>query len=289
VYLPYLAFVDGTTRNALGLNGLKDFVDIVGPHELAHQWWGHQVGWATYHDQWLSEGFAEFTAALVVQQTKGLDAYNKLYENKRKQILEKGRYSSVSNDKAGPLWQGYRVASWRAPSAYQAMTYEKGAYVLHMLRMAMVDRKKPNPDQDFIDMMKDFVSTYSGKNPSTADFQAIVEKHLTPSLRLTTDGKLDWFFQQWVYGTTIPKFTSKVDISDAGGGKYKLSGSVTQSEVTNDFVSVLPMYLVFDKATVKIGAIPLVGNTTKDINVEIPLPQKPRSFAINANHDVLAR
>ena len=289
VYLPYTAFIDSTTRAALGMMSLKEFVDIVGPHELAHQWWGHQVGWATYHDQWLSEGFAEFTATLVMQQTKGWDGYNKLYEDKRKRILEKSRYSSITNDKAGPIWQGYRVATWRCPSGYQAMTYEKGAYVLHMLRMAMQDRRKPNPDQAFIEMMTDFAKTYAGKNASTADFQSVVEKHMTPSLHLTQDGKLDWFFQEWVYGTAIPKFSSKVDVTDAGGGKYKLSGTVTQSEVTNDFVSVLPLYLVFDKGTIKIGSIPLIGNVTKDINVELPLPQKPKSFAINAMHDILAR
>ena len=290
VYLPYLAFVDGTTRNALGLNEVKDFVDVVGPHELAHQWWGHQVGWSTYHDQWLSEGFAEFTAGLVVQQTRGMGAYNKFWENKRKEILQKDRGATITYDKAGPIWQGYRLATWRAPFAYNTIVYNKGAYVLHMLRMAMVDRKKPNPDQDFIDMMTDFATTYAGKNPSTADFQRTVERHLTPSLKLTTDGKLDWFFQEWVYGTTIPKFTSNVTVTDIGGGKYKLSGSVTQSEVTNDFVSVLPLYLVFDKGQmIKFGSIPLIGNTSKDVSLELPLPQKPKSVAVNAMHDILAR
>jgi peptidase M1-like protein len=290
VYLPYLAFVDGTTRNALGLNDTKDFVDVVGPHELAHQWWGHQVGWLTYHDVWLSEGFAEFTAGLVVQQTRGNGAYNKFWERKRKSILEKSFHSSITNDKAGPIWQGGRLTTWQDPSGSSVIIYDKGAYVVHMLRMAMQDRRKKNPDEDFIAMMTDFATTYAGKNASTADFQHIVEKHVTPALRLTTDGKLDWFFQEWVYGTAIPKFTAKVDVSDAGGGKYKLSGTVTQSEVPSDFVSVLPLYLIFDKGQfVRVGSIPLIGNVTKDINVELPLPMKPKSFAVNAMHDVLAR
>ncbi|HMA53380.1 MAG TPA: M1 family aminopeptidase, partial [Acidobacteriota bacterium] len=63
VYLPYLAFIDSTTRNVLGFGSeAADFVDQVGAHEVAHQWWGHKVGWRTYHDAWLSEGFAEFTS-----------------------------------------------------------------------------------------------------------------------------------------------------------------------------------------------------------------------------------
>ena len=290
VYLPYLAFMDSTTRAQLGMMRIKDFVDVVGPHELAHQWWGHEVGWKSYHDQWLSEGFAEFTAGLVVLQTGGIGAYNKFWEDHRKVVLERATGALISNDKVGPIWQGFRVASWQDPAGYQAMTYYKGSYVLQMLRMAMQDRRKPNADQDFIDMMKDFVTSYSGKNPSTADFQHVVERHLTPTLKLTTDGKLDWFFQQWVYGTAIPRFSAKVDITDVGGGKYKLSGTVTQSEVTSDFVSVVPMYLEFDKGQmIRIGAIPLIGNTTKDVNVELPLPQRPKSFAVNAMHDILAR
>jgi hypothetical protein len=290
VYLPYIAFLDSTTRVQLGMLDVKDFVDLVGPHELAHQWWGHQVGWKTYHDQWLSEGFAEFTAGLVLQQTTGIPAYNTFWEKKRRAILEKSIGSTMTNDKAGPIWQGWRLGTWQAPSAYQVIVYYKGSYVVHMLRMAMQDARKPNRDQDFIDMMKDFVTTYAGKNPSTADFQRIVEKHLTPALKLTTDGKLDWFFHQWVYGTDIPRFTSKMDISDAGGGKYKLSGSVSQAEVSADFVSVLPLYLEFDKGQmIKIGSVALIGNTSKDINIELPLPQKPKSFAVNAMHDILAR
>jgi hypothetical protein len=290
VYLPYLAFVDSTTRNTLGLNFATDFVDVVGPHELAHQWWGHQVGWKTYHDQWLSEGFAEFTAGLVVQQTKGNAGYNKFWEKKRKTILEKSFKSTITNDKAGPISQGWRLSTWQDPSGANVIMYEKGAYVLHMLRMAMQDPRKQNRDQDFIEMMTDFATTYTGKNPSTSDFQRIVEKHLTPSLKLTTDGKLDWFFQQWVHGTAIPKFTSKVEITDAGGGKYKLSGTVTQSEVPNDFVSVLPLYVTFDKGQViRIGSIPMIGNVTKDVNVELPLPGRPKALLVNAMHDVLAR
>ena len=101
------------------MNQAKDFVDFVGPHELAHQWWGHQVGWKTYHDVWLSEGFAEFTAGLVVQQTKGNNALNKFYENKRKYILERSFQSTITNDKAGPISQGYRINTWQDPSAYR--------------------------------------------------------------------------------------------------------------------------------------------------------------------------
>jgi len=288
IYMPYVAFLNGTQRNTLGLNGLKDFVDSVGPHEFAHQWWGHQIGWKTYRDQWLSEGFAEFTSALVMQQTGGWSKYDDFFEKARRTILEKPRAATISNDEAGPITQGYRLATWRNQNAYGAIVYSKGAYVLHMLRMAMFDGAKG--DEAFIAMMKDFATTYAGKNASTADFKRIVEKHATQTLRLTKDGKMDWFFNQWVYGTVIPKLDAKLDFQDAGGGKYKVTGSITQSNVTDEFGIVVPLYAHFDKKSfVKIASTLVVGNMTKPISFEIALPRKPQRLSINAMHDVLTR
>jgi hypothetical protein len=290
IYLPYLAFIDGTSRMNLGLNGVADFVDQVGTHEFGHQWWGHSVGWKSYHDQWLSEGFAEFTSALVIQQAGGWAKYNKFWEKARRYILDRPAHAIVTNDAAGPIWQGQRVASWQNESAYDAMTYSKGAYVLHMLRMAMHDRSKPNPDTAFIEMMTDFAQTYAGKNASTADFQRIVEKHAPQSMKLTSDGKLDWFFSEWIVGTAIPKLDSKFTVTDSGNGKYKISGSITQSGVPDTFVSLVPIYISFDKgASARIASLPVIGNSTKPIEFEAPLPRAPKGVTINNMHDVLAR
>jgi len=130
IYLPYTAFLDSTTRMNLGLMGMKSFVDAVGPHEFAHQWWGHQVGWRSYRDQWLSEGFAEFTAGLVLQQSGGWKTYNDFFEKARRHILEKPRYGTITNDQAGPISQGWRLSTWQNQEAGEAMMYSKGAYVL---------------------------------------------------------------------------------------------------------------------------------------------------------------
>jgi hypothetical protein len=291
VYLPYLAFVGSTVRNMMGFGlDMAQFVDQVGAHEVAHQWWGHQVAWRSYHDEWISEGFAEFTSGLVLEMRKGPAVLNNFYELKRKRILEKQRGAHLTSDQAGPISQGLRLSTWQTPGAYGALVYDKGAYVLHMLRMTMRDTKQPVPDQAFMDMMKDFATTYAGKNASTADFQQIVEKHATPSLKLTKDGKLDWFFNQWVRGTDIPRYTAKVDITDAPGGKYKLSGSITQSEVSSNFAAVVPVYLVFDKNSfARLGQVLLVGNASKPVDIELALPKKPRSVVVNAMHDVLSR
>ena len=103
VFLPYLAALDGTQRRELGYGvGTAEFLDLVGPHELAHQWWGHAVGDATYRDAWISEGFAEFSAALVMERTLPAKRLADYWEKSRDLILEKPPGILVSIDQAGP-------------------------------------------------------------------------------------------------------------------------------------------------------------------------------------------
>jgi hypothetical protein len=134
VYLPISAYTDSTQRWMLfgQINAkLTGFVQEVTPHEVAHQWWGHAVGWASYHDQWLSEGFAEFSAGLFLQQAVGAawrKDYIEFWERLRQRILETNNYGIAPND-AGPLWMGLRLISPRTEDAYQNVTYPKGAYV----------------------------------------------------------------------------------------------------------------------------------------------------------------
>jgi hypothetical protein len=116
VYLPISAYTDSTQRWMLfGEINTKfsGFVQEVTPHEVSHQWWGHAVGWASYHDQWLSEGFAEFSAGLFLQQAVGPDwrkDYLEFWERLRLRILEKNSFGLSPND-TGPLWMGLRLIS----------------------------------------------------------------------------------------------------------------------------------------------------------------------------------
>jgi hypothetical protein len=290
VYLPYIAFLDSMTRNTLGLNDLKEFVDVVGPHEFAHQWWIHAIAPKSYHDAWLSEGFAEFTAGLVLQQTGGWKRYDAFWETKRKVLTTKDRGALLTYEQAGPISQGFLLSNWQTPYGYNRIVYDKGAYVLHMLRMAMQDRKSKNPDEAFTAMMTDFAKTYSGKNVTTEQFQAVAEKYAPQSMRITQDGKLDWFFQQWVYGTTIPRITQNLTVTDEGSGKYRISGTIVQSEVPDNFAVVMPLYAIFDKgAWARLGSVAMVGNKTQDVNIEIPMPRKPSKVVANAMHDILTK
>jgi hypothetical protein len=285
VYMPYLAYIDTTQRaQLLGTRGGTDtFWRYVAPHEIAHQWWGHVIGWDSYHDQWMSEGFAEFSASLYVQFIRGNDKFVDFWEDLRKQIVEA---SPATKDRKpytiGPVTQGYRLNNGKTGGAAQFLIYSKGAYILHMLRMMMYAQNKGG-DARFQAMMKDFVQTHFNKPVSTEDFKAIVEKHITPEMNVTNDGKMDWFFNEWVYGTQVPAY--KLEYSVASDGT--LSGKLSQSGVTDDFVMLVPIYVDMGKGWAKLGAARIIGNSSIEIK-GVKLPAVPKRVAVCAMNDVLA-
>jgi Peptidase family M1 domain len=287
LYLPLSAYLDPTQRYRLlnGINAsLNNFIDEVTPHEVSHQWWGHMVGWSTYHDQWLSEGFAFFSAGLYLQLTeKTPEKYQKYWQDARQYVLEKNNFGNRRND-AGPVWLGERLDSARNRAAYNAVIYRKGGYVLHMLRMMMLDNK--DGDKPFIDMMHDFVSTYMNKNASTEAFQRIVNKHMTPAMNLAGTGKMDWFFYEWLYATSVPRYKIDFTLTDVEDGKCLLKATVTQSEVTPNFVMPVPIYADFDGHVARLGAVPMIGNSTSK-ELQIKLPKRPKHVMLNHWHDIL--
>jgi hypothetical protein len=287
VYLPLFAYLDPTQRYALLGHidsGLTDFVDEVTPHEVSHQWWGHMVGWSTYHDQWLSEGFATFSAGLYLQLTeKTPDKYLKYWQNARLYLLEKNSFGNRRND-AGPVWLGERLDSAKNRAAYDAVVYRKGAYVLHMLRQIMFDDKEG--DKPFIDMMHDFVSQYTNRNASTENFEKVVEKHMSPGMNLAGNGKMDWFFYEWVYATAVPRYKFDYTLTDADGGKCLLKATLTQSEVPANFLMPVPIYVDMDGRIVRLGAVGMLGNSTSK-EIKVTLPKKPKRVMVNYWHDVL--
>ncbi len=287
VYLPVSAFLDSTQRWMLmGQHAFRfaDFIQEVTPHEVAHQWWGHMVGWASYHDQWLSEGFADFSAGLFLQQVeKKPDKYLRYWDQARKEILEKNQFGMRAND-AGPLWMGLRLNTRKTMGAYNRLVYPKGGYVLHMLRSMMRDPK--TYDAKFIAMMKDFVQTYYGQNASTEDFKRVVEKHMTPIMNLEGNGRMDWFFNQWVYGTEVPRYRLDYSLEEKDG-KVWLTGVVEQSDVSPNFKMLVPLYLDFNGQPVLVGRLGVLGSG-KSKEFRVALPQRPKRVLLNAEHDVLA-
>ncbi|HYH45057.1 MAG TPA: M1 family aminopeptidase, partial [Thermoanaerobaculia bacterium] len=287
VFLPYLAFLSSTQRAQLGLQGAAGFVEEVGFHEISHQWWGHLVGWSSYRDQWMSEGFAEMSAALAVQHTQGWGRYGGFWEARRRQILTRPA-GGLAPWEAGPLTLGHRLTTPRTPTG-NVLLYAKGAFVLHMLRMMLWDGDAKEPDARFVALMKDYAASFAGREATTADFRRIAERHMVPALDLAGDGTLGWFFRQWVDGTEIPRFRLDLATTPEAGG-LRVRGTVRQEEVGPDFRVILPLYLETDDGTtVRFAQVPLTGTTPREVDVLVPTSKKSKGVRANLRHEVLAR
>ncbi len=288
VYLPYLPGLSSLLKLELGMDGYAGFVEQVGIHEIAHQWWGHHVGWATYRDQWLSEGFAEFSTALLIELTQGAEAHDEFWEQRRRSVLGKVQGTTLAPYAAGALTLGYRASTAASPYAGRELIYSKGAYILQMLRTLMRDEKSKS-DERFFAMMRDFADSWKGRNPSTEDFKAHLQKHMIPELNAAGDGTVDWFFDQWVYGTEVPAYAAEVQIEKAGKNKYRLFGTLSQSGVSDDFMALVPTYIDFGKGKLgKFGRAPFKGNMTQKIDVTLELPKKPKGVLLNGRKEILA-
>jgi hypothetical protein len=285
VYMPYIAFIDATQRAQLmGVSGgTSTFWRYVAPHEIAHQWWGHIIGWDSYHDQWMSEGFAEFSASLYVQLIRGNDKFVDFWEDQRLLITESTpRTKDRKPYTVGPVTQGYRLNSGKTGNVARYLIYPKGAYILHMLRMMMYDQNGGG-DARFQAMMKEFVKTHFNQDVSTEDFKKMVEKYMTKQMNVDNSGRMDWFFNEWVYGTEMPSYKFDYQIGSDGS----LSGRITQSGVSDNFVMIVPVYVDMGKGWSKLGAATIVGNSSVELN-GIKLPATPKRAMICALKDVLA-
>jgi aminopeptidase N len=288
VYLPVCGFWDGTIQHQLGLNPADPYWKTVTAHEVAHQWWGHTVGFESYRDQWMSEGFADASAAIFLQATrKTPNDFRDFWKYLKQQLTETNSDGFRPID-VGPVTMGFRLSSPKTGwSIYQNLVYPKGAYILHMVRMMMWSPK--TSDTEFIAMMHDFVTTYRLKVATTEDFKAMVEKHMTSAMDLEGNHKMDWFFNEYVYGTQLPHYHLESQIKtspDADTLWFKL----TQSGVSDDFRMMIPVYVeLSDGRTIHLGVVSLRGNTSGEKSVNLGKSSvTAKRVLIDYMHDVLA-
>ena len=290
VWIPICYYFDTTVRHSLGLDwGDRGYWKEVAPHEVAHQWWGHTVGFASGRDQWMSEGFADMSAALYIGMIeKDPKKVIQFWNDEREILLERDAQGFRAID-VGPLTMGYRADNSRTGSGvYRRLVYPKGAYVLHMIRMMMFDNK--TGDQNFKTTMQDFVRTYSGKAATTEDFKAMVEKHMTPEMDLDGNHRLDWFFNEYVYGTALPSYKIDYNFGKDANGDVVFSLKVTQSGVDDKFRMLVPVYLeLADGRTAFLGRARVIGNSSVDQKVPLKgLKDAPKRALLNYYDDVLA-
>ena len=239
-------------------------------HEVAHQWWGISVDYATYHDQWMSEGFASFSGLWYLQTVmKDNGKYFGMLDRWRADIFNHRKEPS-------PVWLGYRTSSGLDESGYQIIVYEKGAWTLHMLRILLIDLNTMNESR-FTDIMHDFYQTYRGKRASTADFQRVVERHVGQPM--------GWFFKDWIYGSAIPTYRVATHTEQTSGG-YKVMVRVDQEGVPDDFQMYVPVTVDLGQNRVARARVLIKGPHTE---TALPLlPAEPKSIKFNDLDGVLA-
>ena len=164
-------------REAYGREVLANERDVwLGAHELAHQWWGNMVTCRDWNHFWLNEGIATFMAAAYKEHRFGREEYLREIE------LNRAAYQKVHD--AGKD-RSLVFPDWVNPTAAdRTLVYDKGAYVLHLLRTQLGERA-------FWAGIRQYTRKYFGKSVTTPDFQTMMEKASGTDL---TD-----FFSKWVY------------------------------------------------------------------------------------------
>jgi hypothetical protein len=225
-------------------------------HEIAHQWWGQAVGWKNYHEQWLSEGFAQYFAALYAEKERG----GGLLTN----ILRQMRRWAIDQSDQGPVYLGYRLGHIKAESrVFRALVYNKGAAVLHMLRRLL-------GDDAFFAGLRTFYSDWRFRKAGTDDFRAVME---------AAGGRdLKPFFEAWIYGAAIPRlrFSHRVAGAEA----------VVRFEHRGDVVPVpVTVTVAYESGEVEDLVVPV---TERVVERSLKLKGAVRSIEANRDHAALA-
>ena len=288
VYLPICGFFDSTQQHFLGLREEDMYWKVVTPHEVAHQWWGQTVGFRSYRDQWMSEGFANTSASIFLQATRPKpDDFLNFWKQQRKLITEKNAEGFRPID-VGPVTMGIRLSSPKAGwDIYQNLVYPKGAYILHMVRMMMWS--PTDGDTRFKATMHDFVEGHRLQAATTEDFKAAVERHMSPQMDLDNNHRMDWFFNQYVYGTDLPTYHFEGQVIK-NGDATSVHVKLTQSGVSPNFRMLVPIYLeLTDGKVTRMGSVTITGSKTIEQTVQLPksLAQVKR-VSINYYYDVLS-
>jgi hypothetical protein len=270
VFLSSLAFLSPQEQTDLRLDPLTRALDSqVLVHETAHQWWGDLVLWKSYRDQWIAEGLANYAALLILEQQNPAQF---------RQVLEKYRRDLLSTNKdgerlraAGPVTLGQRLVSSHFPGGYEAISYERGTWLFHMLRMMLRDseaasrsrkgRANPgaNSDEPFFRALRKIRERYAGKTISTQELMHVFEEELPRPLWYEKRPKLDWFLEGWIDGTAIPELEAREIRITEKAGVTTVTGVIVQRDVPDDLVTAVPVY-----ATTAGNALVFLGEVLAD-------------------------
>lgn len=226
-------------------------------HELAHQFWGQAVGWKSYHEQWISEGFAQYFALLYAERHAGPDVLRGVLARMRSTALEWGGQ--------GPVTLGYRLGHVKGDSrVFRAVVYNKSALVLHMLRGLLGDAA-------FFDGLRRFYRTSRFTKVGTEEVRAAFEA--------ASGRSLEGFFERWVHDFSVPRIrqTGRVEASTLVLSFEQVEGS--------DFELPVTVSLRYEDGSVDRHVVPIGAGVSRH---EVPLRGPLRSWQVNEDRAALA-
>ncbi|HLY59973.1 MAG TPA: M1 family aminopeptidase [Terriglobia bacterium] len=207
-------------------------------HEISHQWWRCLVSPATPDDAFLDEGLATYSAALVVQDMAG--------ENAFEDVMREIDVGALTHEEVAPISQAGHLHEFTPD--YESIVFQKGAMVFHMLRWVI-------GDDAFLKTMQDAAKDHAWGSISTDEFQKLAEK----------DGKqeLTYFFAQWVSSTGVPQFKRTWAVYRTQNG-YQVVGKVQQDM---DIFRMPVEVRVYTEATKPINERVDMTGTTADFTI----------------------
>ncbi|HEX8316166.1 MAG TPA: M1 family metallopeptidase [Flavisolibacter sp.] len=149
-------------------------------HEIAHQWFGDMASEKSFAHLWLSEGFATYLTNFYFEKKYGKEAAAERWKEEREQVI------AFSKQSSSPVVDSTK----NLMSLLNANSYQKGAWVLRMLRNEV-------GDTTFQKIIQTYYHQYKGSNADSKDFEAVAEK--------VSGKELTWFFDQWLYQNEIPR------------------------------------------------------------------------------------
>ena len=204
------------------------YADLMRPHEIAHQWWGNVVTSMLDKDAWIMEALATYSSLLWLEERRGVAERNLVLDEFRVNLLR--RADGETLESSGPIVLGRRLRTSKLPEAYRVIVYEKGAWIMHMLRGVL-------GDESFFSMLRQLCERYQEVEVTTESFRLLVASFLPEGYQ---DPGLRDFFDQWVHGTGIPRLS--VDWKQtSSGGRHRFRLRLHQSQVPDYFPVAVPI------------------------------------------------
>jgi aminopeptidase N len=303
IYLSSYAFLSDNERSTKrgfnpDINNIL-YDRVMTTHEVSHQWWGDSVTWKSYRDEWLMEAISQYFALMMLEKEHPAD-FQSVMEYYRNDLLRVVHDSPIHE--AGPVTLGVRLFSSKYPASYDDIIYGRGAWLIHMLRMLL--RSNPqtsavradgggNPDELFLRVMKKLHEHHRGGTLSMHEFQSAFETALPRSLRYEDTTSLDWFFQSWVEGTSIPSITLKdvkfeMIVATAKSPAHRsATAQLVQEFAPEQMVSSVPVYAVnMAGAFVYAGRFFADGPETE---ITMSVPADTKRLVVDPFHTLLTR